>query len=1466
MQSIWDAFIVRGTEEWAQGFSSDLTLVRQGMNTFAAKTFNTYGSTDQTKELKIVTQISDSLRITRQSDSVTSDSTTQEILGTVQTPPAEISYFMSIEFVSGSGVFQNPNNATLDPSNLYTGINNTSGTLVGFWVTESILYTGSTTPSYSISKSTDTYNIEQIYGGGGNNTIYGKKSTFGPDSSVTLIDAGAGDDTLYASGWIGRNYGYVYDKESGVGGLLYGNNGNDHLYGGHKQDVLIGGNGDDYLDGSYSADTYYVTLNQQGTDTLFDTGAPTDLNTGLAGRVGEKPHYDEIANYYYSSLGISNWADNYVAQNWGPFSPMLSRNLVNGLIPLPAADDFNWINKFVDQGLLPADQLNFAKGIKLHDLSFAWSREILESPRLGVNWTKVISTRDVLEITIAPGNTIKVILPNATDAIGTGIEQFSFADSQALSMTEILALASARPAHTANFNYNYDGLESVSLWGLADFSSVQVPADFDLTNTKISRDGLDLVIENSTLDYGPQLRLIDWYANPVNMPTTNLIFTSDVHWNAQKLTQQGSTQTGQSNDDALIGWDGISDTLLGFEGNDTLQGKSGNDILNGGIGDDIYLFNTGDGIDTILDTSLAGEGNQIVFGAGISLADLFLEYRADDLLIHYGAGNDAVALAGFDLFGTHGGSLVVDSLHFADGSQANLAQLADRVPTATVSAIALDTNKGNLFTYALPINAFTDADAGDSLKYSAKLSDGNALPAWLTFDPATQTFSGTAMDDLGLLSVQITAADIFGKASQLNLQINVLNPNSAPTVANPLADQNLVEASLFNYAIPDNVFADVDMGDTLTYAAKLADGSPLPVWLSFNGTTKTFSGTPAMGLLGTVSVMATASDKAGLNVSDVFDIHISAQNLTLTGTSGIDTLTGYSGNDNLFGLAGNDKLIGNAGNDRLDGGVGTDTMVGGIGDDTYVVDVLTDIVPENANEGVDTVEAVNTYTLAANLENLLLTGTTAINGTGNALNNILTGNSVANTLTGGAGNDRLDGKAGTDKLLGSLGDDTYVVDVATDVVTENANEGIDTVESSITYALATNVENLTLIGIAAINATGNTLNNLLIGNTAANTLSGKVGADTMIGGAGNDIYVVDNMLDVATENLKEGTDLVQSSVTYSLSANIENLTLKGTTAINGTGNTLDNVLTGNSAANTLMGGAGNDRLIGGAGADNLQGGIGDDAYVVDVVTDVVTENANEGTDTVEAAITYTLTTNVENLLLTGTTAINGTGNALNNVLTGNSAANTLTGGAGNDWLDGKAGADKLLGGLGNDTYVVDVATDVVTENANEGIDAIESSATYTLSANVENLSLTGLAAINGTGNTLNNLLVGNNAANILRGGAGKDNLVGGLGADKFLYSAISDSGVGITLRDLIQDFSSAQGDKIDVKAIDANSKLTGTQAWTFVTTGFTGVAGQVSFDAANHLLQFDQNGDKSPDMEIELTGINTLAATDFVFV
>ena len=407
----------------------------------------------------------------------------------------------------------------------------------------------------------------------------------------------------------------------------------------------------------------------------------------------------------------------------------------------------------------------------------------------------------------------------------------------------------------------------------------------------------------------------------------------------------------------------------------------------------------------------------------------------------------------------------------------------------------------------------------------------------------------------------------------------------------------------------------------------------------------------------------------------------------------------------------------------------------------------------------------------------LIVGTAAVNAlTGTSGADHIMGLASNDTLTGLGGNDRLDGGLGNDTMVGGLGDDTYVVDAASDVVNEAAGQGTDTVLTTrASYTLGSNVENLTFTDSAAHTGTGNTLNNTLTGGGGNDVLNGSSGADRMLGGLGNDSYTVDNAGDTTIEAAGAGTDTVTSSIGWTLAAYVENLTLSGTSAISGTGNGDANVLTGNSGANTLTGLGGNDTLSGGTGADTMIGGLGDDSYVVDNAGDVLTELAGQGTDRVTASIAWTLSANVENLTLSGSASVAGTGNGSANVLTGNAGANVLTGLGGNDTLNGGSGNDTMIGGLDDDTYVVDVSGDVVTELAGQGTDTVQTTlSSHTLAANVENLTFTNASAHSGTGNALNNVITGNAGNDTLNGGAGTDTLIGGLGNDSYVIDASGD--------------------------------------------------------------------------------------------
>ncbi|WP_051439744.1 calcium-binding protein [Methylobacterium sp. 10] len=666
------------------------------------------------------------------------------------------------------------------------------------------------------------------------------------------------------------------------------------------------------------------------------------------------------------------------------------------------------------------------------------------------------------------------------------------------------------------------------------------------------------------------------------------------------------------------------------------------------------------------------------------------------------------------------------------------------------------------------------------------------------------------------------------------------------------------------------------------------------------------------GILGSVGTLVT--DLVGGTVDillGTLDETVSLVGLNLDATPDLIDIVIDAGGTQTGG-DGDDTLRGGIGSDTLDGGAGNDTMIGGRGDDTYIVDSPGDSVVEAPGQGDDTVRSSVTYTLPDNVENLILTGTGSIDGTGNALDNSIVGNDGDNRLDGGAGNDRLTARGGDDVLIGGAGDDimrggtgddVYVVDSTSDQVIEAADEGNDTVRSSVTYSLGANVENVILIGTDAIDATGTEGDNSLVGNDSANrldggagddmlsgrggddTLLGGTGADTMRGGTGDDTYVVDDAGDQVIELAGEGTDTVRSSIDYTLGANVERLVLTGAGNLDGTGNTLNNSLFGTGGDNTLhgeggsdflFGKGGNDILDGGTGNDTLHGGLGDDTYFVDRVGDKIVELPGEGNDTVYASVTYGLAANVENLVLTGARNLSGFGNDLDNDITGNDGNNRLSGGAGddvmtghggNDTLLGGSGADTMRGGTGNDTYLIDNAGDRAIEQPGEGFDTIRSTVSHTMETDTEKMVLSGNAALVANGNAGNNEIFGNAGDTEIYGGDGRDLLYGRGGADTFVFKDVTDSDVAIGGRDIIKDFDFAAGDRIDLSAIDANFGLAGDQGFQFVgTQAFSGEAGElrVKFAGGNALIQGDTNGDGASDFDFIVQGHQAIDSGSFI--
>ena len=786
-----------------------------------------------------------------------------------------------------------------------------------------------------------------------------------------------------------------------------------------------------------------------------------------------------------------------------------------------------------------------------------------------------------------------------------------------------------------------------------------------------------------------------------------------------------STVTGGNGGDHIESYGNYS-TVAGGSGNDHIESYGDDSVIDDGDGDD-YTESYGDH-----STVMGGSGND------------HIESYGDYSIVSGGAGND-------ELVGEEANDTYL--FNVGDGSDT----VSDRDDTLS----ATDTIR---FGEGIRPDQIKVSQAGDDLMFKiGNNGDGIKVKGWT--DPMARIERVEFADGSTWDQAHISA---LAEASKVN---------NAPVLAQSIPDMSAEKGKSFSVALPENVFSDPDEGDKLTYSVSLADGAAIPAWLVFDSSNGTFSGKPGNGDVGVLKLKLTAVDLAGLASSTTFNMTVNDVNYAPAVNATLSDLSTDEGSNFSFKVpvdAFADPDLGDALSytaTQLDGKplpswLAFDPVAMTFSGKPAHGDVGTlDIKVTAVDTGGLQASSVFALTVAPTPDQVL-TGTTGADtlagGTGNDL---LQGLAGKDRLAGNEGNDTLDGGTGGDTLIGGIGNDTYIVDNTADAIIESFDEGIDTVNSSVTYTLPVNVEALFLTGSSNINATGNALNNVLTGNAGRNVLNGGVGVDTMNGGLGNDTYVVDNAGDVVIENMNEGTDAVNAVISYTLGDNVENLKLTGADFVNGMGNAANNILIGNSAVNVLDGAAGNDTLDGGGGMDTLAGGLGNDTYLVNDSGVIIVEASDEGTDTVKSTVTYSLSENVENFVLLGANAINGTGNGLNNTLSGNAANNVLSGGAGNDVLNGAGGADILIGGTGNDTYVVDSDLVVVVENADEGVDTVKSTISYTLGDNMDNLSLTGSAAINGFGNALNNVLKGNSNANLLEGYAGNDTIQGNAAND-----------------------------------------------------------------------------------------------------
>jgi Ca2+-binding RTX toxin-like protein len=851
-----------------------------------------------------------------------------------------------------------------------------------------------------------------------------------------------------------------------------------------------------------------------------------------------------------------------------------------------------------------------------------------------------------------------------------------------------------------------------------------------------------------------------------------------------------------------------TDPITGTAGDDNIQGTPGDDQIYTGDGDD--NVNAGDGDDTIIGGS--GEGNDI-YNAGDGNDTLVYSSAIASIVVNLQLGIASGANIGSDTFsgvenvvGGSGADTLVGNSH---GNRIVGGAGADTI----VGGGGADTLLGG--------------EGGDTYAYSS--GDGGVLIN-------DQSVSTADVDTLQLLD--LNASDIVASRSGRDLTLLVRATGAVLVVKNHFESPSTA-LGIEQIAFSDSSIwqsSDIEAATRIQTGTEGSDkllGTGGNDTLNANGGNDVLDGAGGVdtltgGLGDDTYIVDTATDTIveheaeGLDLirsSIDYTLGINAENLTLlrhatsgTGNGASNTITGNEEDNILAGLGGADLLI---------GGGGADVAVYTTSTNGVNVNLETGVGTGGDAEG-DTFNSVEDLSGSA-FDDILR---------GSYSGNVLYGMAGADILEGGYGGDTLDGGVGADTLIGGEGNDTFFVDDGGDVIQEFEGEGTDTIRSSISFTLAGNLENLVLLGSASLYATGNAEANILTGNSGDNvlhgedgddTMAGGVGIDTLFGGTGNDTFVIDDAGDIIMENEDEGTDTVATTTTFVLAANLENLTLVGLAAINGTGNAGANELTGNEADNILAGGAGNDIFVGGGGTDTMIGGLGDDIYFVEA-GDVVTEATGEGTDTIQVSVSYVLAENFENLNLVGAEAIDGTGNAGSNILTGNNLDNVLSGGSGADSIYGRSGADTLAGGLGDDNltggnhgdtylYATGHGSDVIDDDTASAtdVDILKftdwNASDLTLSRNGSHLnvkinstgenitiryqfyssysnwgieqfsfadgSLWDLATINANawirGTSSNNTIIGFATDDTILGDAGNDTVTGGDGNDTYIY-------------------------------------------------------------------------------------------------
>lgn len=632
-----------------------------------------------------------------------------------------------------------------------------------------------------------------------------------------------------------------------------------------------------------------------------------------------------------------------------------------------------------------------------------------------------------------------------------------------------------------------------------------------------------------------------------------------------------------------------NDMLFGGEGNDALNGGfdllppgkeadlfgsnyfSGNDTLVGGAGDDVYLFGRSSRSDRILETAVSGEVNQVRFEAGVIAADVAVRHEGNDLHF-YIVGFIDNKLSVVDYFVSPERPLT--SAAFSDGTVWTLAdfEAAPLGPVGNEDRFIRGTDTNETLTGLGGHDTIDGKDGSDQISggdgndyllggagrdvlrggNGSDLLNGGGDGDLLLGGAGADTLLGDVGDDFLDGGTGNDVLDGGSGQNRLVFQLGDGQDVVRGVATAGVADRTTIEL-MKSYAVGSLGSSAVLIASTEVVLTRAGDDLVIDRTDGDDSVTvENYFASSAAQLYPIHSIWFsdTAWNNATINEHVVASapppVTPPSPGPTQTGTEGNDVLTGTVGSDTLLGRSGDDYLSGGAGNDFLNGELGNDLLEGGPGDDMLIVDSVLDVVTEHPAEGIDTVQSYINYELGGNVENLMLIGNIALVATGNALDNVLIGNGLDNAmwgrsgndvLYGDAGDDFLNGELGQDQMFGGVGNDTVIVNDAGDYVWEAADEGVDTVQSYISYTLQDNFENLILIGGTGLVAHGNALANVIQGNDSDNDIDGMGGLDTLIGNGGNDRLTIHS----GQEQVAGGSGLD----TLQLAADLATLSLAG---------------------------------------------------------------------------------------------------------------------------------------------------------------------------------------------------------------------------------------------------------------------------------------------------------------------------------